>query len=186
MIPKAKWVCSFKFACKPQTRPQCTIPHKDAQPATSHGAQAPSYDRHLGPPPIEHSQPTDPNRRALSLLARVWAARRKVPHWVPQFLGYVLSLGCLVWVLHNYKIRDLIPQLRLLEWKWVALGVALDLSVYVCQAWRWVLLYRPVDRLPFWSTVQAIYIGLFANEVLPLRVGELIRNGKTSLANSPM
>ena len=98
-----------------------------------------------------------------------------MPHWVPQFLGYVLSLGCLVWVLHNYKIRDLIPQLRQLEWKWVALGVALDLSVYVCQAWRWVLLYRPVDRLPFWSTVQAIYIGLFANEVLPLRVGELIR-----------
>jgi uncharacterized protein (TIRG00374 family) len=38
-----------------------------------------------------------------------------------------------------------------------------------------VLLYRPVDRLPFWRTVQAIYVGLFANEVLPLRVGELIR-----------
>lgn len=150
-------------------------PTSHQPPTTSHGAQAPSYDRHLGPPPIEHSQPTDPNRRALSRLARVWAARRKVPHWVPQFLGYVLSLGCLVWVLHNYKIRDLIPQLRQLEWKWVALGVALDLSVYVCQAWRWVLLYRPVDRLPFWSTVQAIYIGLFANEVLPLRVGELIR-----------
>src|SRR6185369_15401857 len=26
-----------------------------------------------------------------------------------------------------------------------------------------------------WRTVQAIYIGLFANEVLPLRVGEIIR-----------
>ena len=98
-----------------------------------------------------------------------------MPHWVPQFLGYVLSAVCLIWVLHNYKVRDLLPQLRQLEWKWVALGVALDLSVYVCHAWRWVLLFRPVDRLPFWRTVQAIYIGLFANEVLPLRVGELIR-----------
>jgi len=29
--------------------------------------------------------------------------------------------------------------------------------------------------LRFWRTVQAIYIGLFANEVLPLRTGELIR-----------
>jgi glycosyltransferase 2 family protein len=108
-------------------------------------------------------------------LARIWNARRKMPHWVPQFLGYAVSAGCLVWVFHNSKICDLLPQLRQLEWKWVALGVALDLSVYLSDAWRWVLLYRPVDRLPFWRTVQAIYIGLFANEVLPLRVGELIR-----------
>lgn len=98
-----------------------------------------------------------------------------MPDWVPQVLGYVLSIGCLFWVLHNYKLGELLPQLRQLEWKWVALGVALDLSVYVCHAWRWVLLYRPVDHLPFWRTVQAIYVGLFANEVLPLRVGELIR-----------
>jgi glycosyltransferase 2 family protein len=101
--------------------------------------------------------------------------RRKVPHWVPQFLGYTISAGCLVWVFHNEKIGDLLPKLRQLEWQWVALGVALDLAVYFSHAWRWVLLYRPVDRLPFWRTVQAIYIGLFANEVLPLRVGELIR-----------
>jgi hypothetical protein len=32
-----------------------------------------------------------------------------------------------------------------------------------------------VARLGLWRTVQSIYIGLFANEVLPLRVGELIR-----------
>jgi uncharacterized protein (TIRG00374 family) len=32
-----------------------------------------------------------------------------------------------------------------------------------------------VVRLGLWRTVQSIYIGLFANEVLPLRVGELIR-----------
>ena len=30
-------------------------------------------------------------------------------------------------------------------------------------------------RLKFWRIVQAIYIGLFANEVLPLRTGEVIR-----------
>jgi len=32
-----------------------------------------------------------------------------------------------------------------------------------------------VARVGFWRTVQAIYIGLFANEVLPLRTGEIIR-----------
>jgi len=94
---------------------------------------------------------------------------------VPNALSYGVSAGCLLWVLHTYKIGDLFPEMRQLEWRWLALGIALDLSVYFCHAWRWVLLYRPVARLPFWRTVQAIYIGLFANEVLPLRVGELIR-----------
>src|SRR6185312_5121040 len=61
------------------------------------------------------------------------------------------------------------------DWKWVVLGVAADLSVYVCHGWRWNTLLGPVVRLRFWRTVQSIYIGLFANEVLPLRVGELIR-----------
>ena len=156
---------------------QAEHPAPDTQNPTpsTRAPQAPSYDRHLGPLPNEHSQPTDPRRPAPAWLARVFASRPKVPRWVPQLLGYALSAGCLVWVFHNSKIGDFLPQLRQLEWQWVALGMALDLLVYICHAWRWVLLFQPVDRLPFWRTVQAIYIGLFANEVLPLRVGELIR-----------
>ena len=102
-------------------------------------------------------------------------SRRKVPSWVPQVLGYCLSAGCLLWVLHGYPIDELIPAIRDLDWKWVAIGIAADLSVYVVHGWRWNTLLLPVARLKLWRTVQAIYIGLFANEVLPLRVGELIR-----------
>jgi uncharacterized protein (TIRG00374 family) len=45
----------------------------------------------------------------------------------------------------------------------------------VAHGWRWVTLLAPVARVNFWRTVQSIYIGLFANEVLPLRPGEVIR-----------
>ena len=103
------------------------------------------------------------------------AFRRWMPSWFPQVLGYAVSAVCLVWVLHNYNIRELASAIRTLDWKWVALAAASDLSVYVVHGWRWNTLLGPVVRLRFWRTVQAIYIGLFANEVLPLRVGELIR-----------
>lgn len=103
------------------------------------------------------------------------ARPRKMPSWAPQALGYALSAGCLIWVLHGYPVNDLLPAIRSLDWKWVAIAVAADLAVYVCHAWRWNTLLSPVVRLGLWRTVQSIYIGLFANEVLPLRVGELIR-----------
>jgi len=98
-----------------------------------------------------------------------------MPAWLPQTAGYALSAACLVWALHNYNFRELPADIRSLDWKWVAVGVLADLAVYVTHAWRWQTLLSPVSRLGFWRTVQAIYIGLFANEVLPFRVGELIR-----------
>ena len=86
-----------------------------------------------------------------------------------------MSIGCLVWVLHGYPLADLMPNIRSLDWRWVSLAVLTDLSVYLTHAWRWNTLLSPIIRLRLGRTVQAIYIGLFANEVLPLRVGELIR-----------
>jgi uncharacterized protein (TIRG00374 family) len=95
---------------------------------------------------------------------------------MPQAFGYCLSAGCLIWLLHGYPIKEeLIPALRELDWKWLILAMLADLAAYVVHGWRWKALLSPVIRLRFWRTVQAIYIGLFANEVLPLRTGEVIR-----------
>jgi len=43
------------------------------------------------------------------------------------------------------------------------------------HGWRWTTLLAPVAKVSFWRSVQSIYVGLFANEVLPLRPGEVIR-----------
>jgi uncharacterized protein (TIRG00374 family) len=98
-----------------------------------------------------------------------------MPSWLPQLLGYGLSIACLLWVLHGYRVKGLMHDIGSLDWRWVSLAMLADLAVYVAQGWRWNTLLAPVVRLRLWRTVQAIYIGLFANEVLPLRAGELIR-----------
>jgi uncharacterized protein (TIRG00374 family) len=102
-------------------------------------------------------------------------SRRKFPKWLPQLLGYSTSAACLIWVLHGYPIAELRDAIQELDWKWIGFAVGSDLVVYIVHGWRWNTLLTPIARLGFWRTVQAIYIGLFANEVLPLRVGELIR-----------
>lgn len=82
---------------------------------------------------------------------------------------------CLIWVLHGYPVGELLSTIRSLDWRWVILATASDLAVYLLHGWRWRTVLAPVVRTRFWRTVQAVYIGLFANEVFPLRPGELIR-----------
>src|ERR1700735_2543724 len=87
----------------------------------------------------------------------------------------VVSVACLAWALHGVSWTELWEEIRELDWHWVAVGVIADLLVYVVQGWRWSLMLYPVTRVSPWASVGAIYVGLFADEVLPLRAGELIR-----------
>ena len=100
---------------------------------------------------------------------------RRFPPWLGSAAVYALSIGCLIWVYHDFHWKKELPRLARIHWAWILLAVAIDILVYVLQAYRWNLLLAPVVRPPLWQSVQAIYIGLFANEVLPFRSGELIR-----------
>lgn len=90
-------------------------------------------------------------------------------------LGYGVSIGCLIWVYSGFDWRRELPRLLATDWRWVLLAVISDLVVYVCQGVRWTALLKPLGNFSIWRSTQAIYIGLFANEVLPLRSGEVIR-----------
>jgi len=62
-----------------------------------------------------------------------------------------------------------------MDWRWVTLAVVSDILVYVWHGVRWGLLLKPLAHIPLPTSVRAIYVGLFANEVLPFRTGEVIR-----------
>jgi len=102
-------------------------------------------------------------------------SRRKIPKWLLPLLGYTLSAASLVWVFRGFNFQQTLADLESLDWRYVLIAVVFELSVYVSHAWRWNILLQPVARPSFWRSVQAIYIGLYANEILPLRTGEVIR-----------
>lgn len=90
-------------------------------------------------------------------------------------LTYLASLGCLVWTLHDAKLGQLRDELATMDWWWLGFAVVADISVYCWQAVRWRQVLRPVEPVSFRQAVSAIYVGLFANEVLPFRAGEILR-----------
>ncbi len=102
--------------------------------------------------------------------------RRKMPKWLPQAMGYAASVVCILWILRQYSFReDLLPAIRELDWRWVAIAIVAHFAIFVSQAWRWNTLLAPVVEANLGRTTQAIFIGQLFTQVLPLRTGELIR-----------
>jgi glycosyltransferase 2 family protein len=100
---------------------------------------------------------------------------RGVRRWIQPAAGYAIALACLIWVFHGIRVEYLFQNMKTIRWEWVALAILLDVLNYVAQGWRWKLLLVPVGNTTVLRSTQAIYAGLFTNEVLPMRFGELVR-----------
>lgn len=99
----------------------------------------------------------------------------KTPAWLLLTVSLLISGLALYWTYHDVDLKTLTKDLVSTSWAWVPLAALADLLVYVWQSWRWNLLVAPLTRIPLWRTVRAIYVGLFVNEVLPMRPGEVLR-----------
>lgn len=87
----------------------------------------------------------------------------------------LISVACLYWVLHDVDAKQLTEEVATMDWKWVTVAIVSDILVYFWHAYRWSLLLSPLATVGFWHALRAIYVGLFANEILPFRTGEVIR-----------
>jgi hypothetical protein len=79
------------------------------------------------------------------------------------------------WVLNGAGLQHIWGEMRRMHWAWVCAAVLFDISVYLLHGWRWSLLLRPLQRISYLQAIEAIYVGLFTNEVFPLRAGEVVR-----------
>ena len=98
------------------------------------------------------------------------------------FIGYGLATICLVWVLHDFHIVGELHNLANVSWQWVLLGMGCDVLSYGIQALRWKFLLTPFGKVRLRRSIRAVFAGLFANLVFPLRPGEVLRS--YLLANS--
>lgn len=101
--------------------------------------------------------------------------KRNIRNWALIIGTNLISLLCMYYVLSGAHIHLIWGEIRSMTWHWVVMAIVADVVVYLLQSWRWLLILKPVETISLWTSVRAIYIGLFANEVLPLRAGEVIR-----------
>jgi uncharacterized protein (TIRG00374 family) len=101
--------------------------------------------------------------------------KNKVPKWLVPAAGYSIAIASLIWVFHSFDFKQLQQDVMALHWGWVVLGVAINLAVYLVDAWRWSVLLSPSEIVPLGECTKAIFIGLVANGVLPAKAGEIVR-----------
>jgi hypothetical protein len=97
------------------------------------------------------------------------------PQWWKSAPGYAIAIACLIWIFHDIRIRELTASMSTINWWWVAGAVFFDTVSYVCQGMRWSLLLHPLGRVSTMRATEAVYAGLFVNEILPMRLGEFLR-----------
>jgi uncharacterized membrane protein YbhN (UPF0104 family) len=92
---------------------------------------------------------------------------------VPAFIAMI---GLLVWRGPDWNL--VADAFRFVAWQWVVAAIALNLLSVVARAAAWERVIEeamPPPTPPFRTVFSAFGVGLFANAVLPGRIGELAR-----------
>ncbi|HJR17931.1 MAG TPA: lysylphosphatidylglycerol synthase transmembrane domain-containing protein [Gemmatimonadales bacterium] len=97
---------------------------------------------------------------------------------LPAFIGIGVSVGLLAWILRDVSPTDLLRHIRTAKAAPLAGAVILATMTFPLRLVRWRLLLRaengdPYAAGPLW---HAIALGFMANNILPLRAGELVRS----------
>jgi glycosyltransferase 2 family protein len=89
--------------------------------------------------------------------------------------GLALAAVCLTWVFHDTDWKTLAGNLKAINPAWASLGVLFVALSFVCHGLRWHLLLKPLGALRVVRAAQAVYCGIFVDEILPLGFGEVTR-----------
>jgi uncharacterized protein (TIRG00374 family) len=91
-------------------------------------------------------------------------------------LGLLISVVALVLVIRNVDLQAAWEALRTANPAWIALLVLFVLGDILLRAVRWRVLLAPVARLPYRPVTASLLVGYLANNVLPARLGEIVRS----------
>jgi glycosyltransferase 2 family protein len=103
---------------------------------------------------------------------------RRLRRAFPAILGIGLSLVLLLWALRGVSLAEVIHHLRVAEPGPLVGAVVIATLTFPLRLLRWRLLLRQESgraypSRPLW---HAIALGFMANNLLPLRAGELVRS----------
>ncbi|MCF8033512.1 MAG: flippase-like domain-containing protein [Desulfarculaceae bacterium] len=90
-------------------------------------------------------------------------------------LGLGISAACLIWLLGQVDLAGLWILIKHLNPLYPLLVIAALAWIFYIRSQRWRVLLSPVKLCPDGQLYSANLIGFMANNILPVRLGELVR-----------
>src|SRR5205807_73025 len=90
-------------------------------------------------------------------------------------LGVLVSTACLWYALKDVNLSVMVRGMASVGVLWVVASVVAGLSSLVVRAIRWRVLLGAIRSVETGSLVSATFIGMMANNLLPARLGEVVR-----------
>src|SRR5512143_528117 len=90
-------------------------------------------------------------------------------------LSLVVSATFLFLAFRNVPLEELGAALRRLHAGWLLVAIALSLLIMVFRTWRWQLELRPLERVPFGRLWVVTAVAYMAINLIPARLGEVVR-----------
>ena len=95
--------------------------------------------------------------------------------WFSLFLGFLVTLFCILWLAYQVSWGALWLQMKKIDWRWSVLAVGLYLVGHLLRGIRCAWILRPHRKISWFDATQVVWIGYATNNVLPARLGELVR-----------
>jgi uncharacterized protein (TIRG00374 family) len=89
--------------------------------------------------------------------------------------GVVVSLAVLGWALYQVNLGRAAAALQRFGPWWAAPMLLCYLASFLVRGVRWRLLLEPVEKVSWTTSTGVIFSGYMANNLLPLRLGEIVR-----------
>lgn len=95
---------------------------------------------------------------------------------IKALFGVVLSLVLIYFVFRNSELKIIYDYLKNISPGYIVSGILVFILGYVFKAHRWLLILKPSDKkFNFQNTYPPFFIGFAVNNILPLRLGEVVR-----------
>jgi uncharacterized protein (TIRG00374 family) len=95
--------------------------------------------------------------------------------WPIFILGLLISVGFLWFALRDLHLEEIWMALRGANYWWLVPGVAVYFISVWFRSWRWGFLLRGSKSVPANRLFPVVVIGYMGNDILPFRLGEVLR-----------
>lgn len=90
-------------------------------------------------------------------------------------IGTVISAACLWYAFRTVEMDNVVRSMLHVGVGWVLTCAVFAVVSFIFRAWRWRYLLPDWPGVGTWSLMSATFIGGLANNVLPARLGEVVR-----------